>query len=343
MLNNSNTENAIDAVITWVDGSDPAHKKKLEAYLQQIGDVRHPSADPTRFNDAGEIEYCVAALLRFTPWIRHIYIVTDAQRPKLIQKIIGTPYEGRVKIVDHRDIFAGYEACLPTFNSSSILPMLWRIPGLSENFLFLNDDFFIIRELNPSDFFRDDKVVLRGNWHKFSENLWYKRLAKYVKSLFVTPANHVRPKRAGFLAGQELSAKLVGFKDKYFRVPHNPHAWRVSTQAKYFSANPMVLQNSIKFRLRSPEQFIGESLAAHLELINGNAIVDKKLKTIQIKPASQLTRELQLRLWWADVDSSCAFMCVQSLERGSGENQKMVIEWLNRRIGSLDRLLLGKE
>lgn len=327
----------IDAVITWVDGADPAQKQKLETYLAAIGGARPPSADPTRFNDAGEIEYCVVSLLRFAPWIRHIYIVTDSQRPTLLQKITGTPYEDRVKIVDHSDIFYGFEAYLPTFNSSSILSVLWRIPGLSDQFLFLNDDFFVTAPVEPEDFFRDGKVVLRGSWHNLAENSWLKRFGRAVRARKAAASK--KPKRVGFLAGQELSAKLVGFTQKYFRLPHNPHAWLRSTQAEYFAKHPEVLHNNVKFRLRSAEQFIGEALAAHLELAAGNAIIDNRFKTVQIKPASQFVSELKLRLWLADVNRNYKFMCVQSLERGSLEKQEIVIRWLDRRIGKLEQFL----
>lgn len=328
----------IDAVITWVDGADPAHKQKLETYLADVGGARPPSADPTRFNDAGEIEYCVASLLRFAPWIRHIYIVTDSQRPALLQKITGTAYEDKVKIVDHRDIFHGYEHYLPTFNSSSILSVLWRIPGLSEQFLFLNDDFFVTAPVKPDDFFRDGKVVLRGSWHSLSENSWFKRLGKKWKARKAAASN--KPKRVGFLAGQELSARLVGFKEKYFRLPHNPHAWLRLTQANFFEKHPDVLHNNVKFRLRSAEQFIGESLAAHLELAAGNAVIDNQFKTVQIKPASQFVSELKLRLWLAEANHRYKFMCVQSLERGSREKQEIITRWLDRRIGRLEQFLL---
>ena len=44
----------IDAVITWVDGADPAHAARLAAYLDSIGAGRPNAAPPTRFHDAGE-------------------------------------------------------------------------------------------------------------------------------------------------------------------------------------------------------------------------------------------------------------------------------------------------
>jgi hypothetical protein len=42
---------------------------------------------------------------------------------------------------------------LPTYNSQAIEACLHRIPGLSEHYLYLNDDFLLGREVSPEDFF----------------------------------------------------------------------------------------------------------------------------------------------------------------------------------------------
>src|SRR5690606_2257866 len=109
-------------------GGDPVHAAKLDAYLESIGRKRTGAASNARFHNAGEIDYCITSIFKFAPWIRKVFIVTDQQVPAFINKLANTPYESRVKIVDHKDVFAGYEENLPTFNSSSILSMLWRIP-----------------------------------------------------------------------------------------------------------------------------------------------------------------------------------------------------------------------
>jgi hypothetical protein len=177
----SNNQSPIDAVITWVDGADPNHKAKLDAYLSSIGNVRPRSANPARFSSVGEIEYCVVSLLRFAPWIRTIFIVTDQQQPDFMAKLVGTAYESRIKIVDHSVIFSGYEQYLPTFNSMSISSMLWRIPGIAERFLFLNDDFALIRPVESSAFFRGDKVVLHGVWRTQTDKHFVKKLPGFLK------------------------------------------------------------------------------------------------------------------------------------------------------------------
>lgn len=56
----------IDAVVTWVNGEDPAHREKLNAYLASIGH-RPKIASPNRYRETGEFAYCIASLLKFAP------------------------------------------------------------------------------------------------------------------------------------------------------------------------------------------------------------------------------------------------------------------------------------
>src|SRR4249919_143223 len=94
----------IDAVITWVDGKDPAHASKRAQFLGEDA-ASSRAAAATRFGDCGEIEYCVASLLRHAPWLRRIHIVTDAQTPPFLRSA-GAALRERVRVVDHREVFA---------------------------------------------------------------------------------------------------------------------------------------------------------------------------------------------------------------------------------------------
>lgn len=78
--------------------------------------------------------------------MRNIYVVTDAQRPEWLVE------DERLSVVDHRELFPDPSA-LPVFNSHAIETVLHRIPGLSEHFLYLNDDGFLLREQKPQQFF----------------------------------------------------------------------------------------------------------------------------------------------------------------------------------------------
>ena len=85
-------------------------------------------------------------MLKYAPWVRTIYIVTDDQVPDWFKG------NDRVKIVSHREIFPD-PTVLPVFNSHAIESCLHRIPNLSERFIYFNDDVFLGRPVTPADFF----------------------------------------------------------------------------------------------------------------------------------------------------------------------------------------------
>ncbi len=112
---------AIDAVVTWVDGADPKHRAKRNRYLADLGRdaslEQHANKD-RRFSDNDEIRFCLRSIRNYAPWVRTIWLVTDHQVPPAIHR--RRAEQENIHIVDHREIFRGYERLLPTFNSLSI-------------------------------------------------------------------------------------------------------------------------------------------------------------------------------------------------------------------------------
>lgn len=132
----------VDMVFAWVDGSDPAHAAKRRQFESRYDhtDIRRPTrADrniDARFMDVGEISFSVQSVVKYLPWVRTIFIVTDAQAPPVSKALLDS---GRVRIVDHADIVPA--TYLPTFSSRVIESCLHHIPGLSDVFLYNNDDY----------------------------------------------------------------------------------------------------------------------------------------------------------------------------------------------------------
>ena len=161
----------VDAVITWVDGSDPAHEQKRDHYLTQAraqsqAPLHDNGTNPHRWVCSDELNFCVRSIANHAPWVRRIWIVTDSQIPVLAP--LPDEFAAKISIVDHREIFVGHEDALPTFNSLSIETMLWRIPELSEHFLYFNDDVFLTAPVIIADFFAANGPVLRGKWVDYS-------------------------------------------------------------------------------------------------------------------------------------------------------------------------------
>jgi hypothetical protein len=138
----------IDLVYLWVDGNDPEWKKKKEAFTGIPAKNSEADTDGRYINN-DELRYSLRSADKYAPWIRQIFIITDNQIPAWLN--VSHP---KVKVVDHKDIFP--PEILPSFNSSVIEYYLYKIPGLSEHFLFANDDMFFNAAVTPDLFFAPD-------------------------------------------------------------------------------------------------------------------------------------------------------------------------------------------
>ena len=149
----------IDAVYTWVNGSDPELRRQLRTTLTRLGRPPLPeAATANRFADSEELRYSLRSLQLHAPWVRRVYLVTNGQVPSWLD--LDHP---RITLVTHEEIFAN-KSHLPTFSSPAIEVHLHRIPGLSEHFLYLNDDFFLGRPVSVEDFVSPDGVYSVYLW-----------------------------------------------------------------------------------------------------------------------------------------------------------------------------------
>ncbi len=257
----------VDAVITWVDGADPVHKATREYYLATARALAKTGAEaplhdngtnPHRWVCSDELNYCVRSIANHAPWVRRIWIVTDNQTP-VIERI-SPEFSAKIAIVDHRDIFAGCEDALPTFNSLSIETMLWRIPGLAEHFLYFNDDVFLTAPVTPSDFFAADGPVLRGKWTDHSD-LADCGASRDEASLL----NHYN---------QINAAQMIGYTaDHVFESAHVVHPMQRSVMAELFDSYRDAFIANAAFRFRDAGQFLPQSLHNHACLADGSAAI----------------------------------------------------------------------
>lgn len=135
----------IDIVVTWVDGNDPEWQRKKAEYTGV--QVKEGNTD-ARYRDWGTLKYWFRGIEKYAPWVRYVHFVTDNQKPDWLN--LNHP---KLKWVKHTDYIP--EQYLPTFNSHVIEWNLHRIEGLSEHFIYFNDDVFMIKDTQPSDFFID--------------------------------------------------------------------------------------------------------------------------------------------------------------------------------------------
>ena len=145
--NRRKKDEAIDFVIAWVDGNDPAWQKEKRKYLAQVkGDESIIDQGDYRYRDWDLLRYWFRAVEKYAPWVRKVHFLTCGQIPSWL-----STEHPKLHVVNHEDYMpAEY---LPTFNSHTIELNMHRIEGLAEQFVYFNDDMFITQPVQPEDFF----------------------------------------------------------------------------------------------------------------------------------------------------------------------------------------------
>ena len=158
----------IDVVFKYIDLSDPTLKREGIAQIKKD-------------EDNEELKYALRSVLTNIPWVRYIFIVmpNDAVRFLKPQDEIAE----KIKFIRDRDVLGFDSASSITFEFN-----FWKLKnfGVSENFIYMNDDYFIGKPLKKSDFFYVDngKVV---PYMLYNDSVDYKRSAPIFEYLNINP------------------------------------------------------------------------------------------------------------------------------------------------------------
>lgn len=330
-LNHASSKDApIDVVIAWVDGNDPAHQQKISAFIDTENQASKPGAHKTRFGNVNELKYCILSILTFAPFVRKIFIVSDNQTPPVFDDV--KPYfPNRVKdiqLINHEEIFNGFEEFLPVFNSRSIETMIWRIKDLADNFVYFNDDTFLVRPINPEDWFRNGRPVIRGKWMPSAEVrlFWDNLKSNFQKK--VLGKNNYEP-RASYHTGQWNAAKLLGFRWKYFVLDHTAHAIHKQTALEFSRKKSGLIKKNISFKFRHYSQFNFLSLTYHLEILSGNSNISSP-NLAYLQPLGRPENYIDKKINLCESNSNIIYMCVQSLDLCPESDTYKVFGWLEK-------------
>jgi Stealth protein CR2, conserved region 2 len=254
------------------------------------------ATDERRFSDNDEIRFCLRSIRNYAPWVRTIWLVTDDQVPAAIDR--ERAERDNIRIVDHREIFRGYERLLPTFNSRAIESMLWRIEGLSDRFVYFNDDMILVGPVEPTDFFSNEgKVILRGRWSNWKEQL--DRGNSFNGS------------------GKLLGAEMLGYTSElFFSSNHMNYPMLRPAMEELFEEFKVAFLANAGYRFRNRDQFWPISAHDHLLLNSDRARVVKPRNSAHFSVRYCQTASpnaLQARLKQL-ADDSTRFACINYLE-----------------------------
>ncbi len=279
----------IDFVITWVDMNDPVWQEKFNRYRNDKHNTKN-GVSKARFRDNGFLKYWFRGVEKFAPWVRTIHFITTGQTPEWLD--VNNP---KIHLVRHEDFIP--EQFLPTFNSVVIERYIYKIPGLSEHFVYFNDDFYIINNLSPERFFQDglpcDIAVFDYNpsWSQ-----WYVRIKNNIRLI-----NRHFDKRQvmkqwhdkwfnrcyGMRARWNYILKYYG-KFVTLRVPHNAQPYLKSTFNEVWAAvgDELTATSVNKFRALNdltPELFRTWQICRG-NFVPYNTYADTKMFPLMVRP-----------------------------------------------------------
>lgn len=318
----SDNGNPLDFVITWVDGEETRHREKMRAFLSPDMAARDDVAGRARFVECGELYACVGSILRFASKVaRRIIIVTDEQTPPIaawLQEYFPDA-EIPVLLVDHKEIFEGYEQYLPVFNSISIETMLWRIPDLSEHYVCMNDDFMLVREVEVSDF-----------------------LPQGVPAAYTTPFPAWLVRLIGMFNHHKITFKTTMFhaadilgKRCFEKLSHVPYTVSKAWFAENFDRLGLV--RNLRHRFRDMEQVNTQSLfytAALSAQPPFTKRVSAKGKVVFLHCGSKKKDYLVKHLQRIDLTPSVRFACFNDVFMLSPADLQVYKAWVREKIST---------
>lgn len=249
----------IDFVVTWVDMDDPKWIKEFSKYSDKIDNSVNEKSE-ARFRDHGFLRYWFRGIEKFAPWVRKIHFVTSGQKPEWLDE-----NHPKINLVSHSDYIP--QEFLPVFNSNLIEIYMHRIPGLSEQFVYFNDDFFIINDVPETRFFENglpkDIATFRTNtgisqFEKMLKNN-IRLINKHFDKKEVLKRDHDKWYHPSYGSRARIT-KLLKYYNKFItlRTPHNAQPYLKSTFEDVWEHCGEELTEMSKHRFRSDNDYTPE-------------------------------------------------------------------------------------
>ncbi|KQO64846.1 stealth conserved region 3 domain-containing protein [Curtobacterium sp. Leaf261] len=243
----------IDIVFSWVDGNAIEYQRARQA--QQAGAVLGEGDDaPARFRQIDELKYALRSVHTFAPWIRQIYIATDSPTPAWLAD------HPKVRVVRSEEFFAD-PSVLPTHNSQAVESQLHHIPGISEHFIYSNDDMFFGRLVDPSMFFSPGSI------------------SKFILSTTRIGLGRNSQERSGFENSARVNRQLLQQRFGAVTTRHLEHAatpLRASVLSEMEHEFAAEFAKTAASRFRAADNIsVTNSLYHYYALMTGRAIVQE--------------------------------------------------------------------
>ncbi len=199
------------------------------------------------------LQYWFRGVEKFTPWVHKIFFVTCGQRPAWLNT-----NHPKLVCVDHKDYIP--EQYLPTFSSHAIEDNLHRIKGLSEKFVYFNDDMYIIAPMKPEEFFKNGMPCESAVMNYLSPRSEPLNLVPFVNTAVIN-RNFVKKDVLKANIGKFYTLKyhkyllkniqfIMGKWFPGFKYFHQPASFLKSTFEEVWEKEPAILEKTTSHRFR---------------------------------------------------------------------------------------------
>ncbi|NIJ03872.1 stealth conserved region 3 domain-containing protein [Frigoribacterium faeni] len=250
----------VDIVFSWVDGNSVEYQRARAARAANHV-VGEGDDAPARFRQIDELKYALRSVYMFAPWVRNIYIATDSPVPEWLGD------HPRVRVVRSEQFFSDL-SWLPTHNSQAVESQLHHIEGLSEHFLYSNDDMFFGRPVAPSMFFSPGSVT------------------KFIEADTRIGLGLNNPERSGFENAARVNRRLLQQRFGRVTTRHLEHTAAPLRRSVMFEmehefADEFAATGASPFRAKENIS-VTNSLYHYYSLMTGRAIVQENAKVSYI-------------------------------------------------------------
>ena len=288
------TEGPIDLVYLWYGKKDPP-----------------PGVEKCRASDNGELYWSLKSVDRFAPWFRRIFVLVN-DGTEIPDWLSSHP---RVRVLEHRQFIEPW--ALPLYNTAAIEMWIDRVPGLSERFVYGNDDYFFGRAVSPRDFFDARGRIVY--WHFPRSSLKGMHGSNYFDML-------------------RYSRRILGTSDRCM-PHHNFQGCLKSEIAAFWRQYPAETKASAGRRYRIGEQFCFDVFALYA-VLRGRGVKRPNFGLVRLRrllglPAYEsMYVAIEDRPWLAWMESNRPKMfCLNDTEKSTDEDRANVAEVLKRMIG----------
>lgn len=259
----TNNDEPIDFVVTWVDGADKAWLAERNHYLQaEYGISVEEDNGEERYRDWDIFHFWFRSVEQYAPWVRNVYLVTWGHVPQWLK--VDAP---KLKIIKHEDFIP--KEYLPVFSTIPIELNLHRIPGLSEHFVYFNDDMFLNCPVQPEDFFHGGLPLytavsepLRNKNNDAFDHMQYATIGlinKVFRGKLKDTIKRAPEKWFASCYGDSRKWNRLSFDADFLLgmcFPHLGVPCRKSTMQKVWDHVPNELDVTCKNRFRTPKDII---------------------------------------------------------------------------------------